>query len=156
MVLKHFMLVAQDGKRCLLLRFVNESKMEIGAMQFVLTQKDKAGRTIATDRIKYRNLRVAPDEIYSRESGIVVRDECDDFEVRLVSVISGPYKYTFKNGRVVAHFDKRGYSERASTVLGYHHIEVVSRHLGGGKFRGLVAFLSVLMIIGTCLLEAFL
>ena len=155
MVLKHFMLVRQGDKRCLLLRFVNESSMEVNAMEFVLTQKDSRGRVIASNRIRYRNMRVGKDEIFSRNSGIVVNEDCVDFEVRLVSVVSGIYKYRFKKGQPVAHFDKRGYSNKAVGFVEDEYVSVSSQYFGGAGTRWLIAFLSLAVVVAVSVAKVF-
>ena len=116
MTVKQFMVVERSGKRCLILRFLNESAMEVNAMEFTVIQRNTHGEVIGTSKIKHTDLSVGAGELFSPESGAVISPECADFEIEMHSVVSGKYRYVFKGGQVTAHYDKRGYENGISAV----------------------------------------
>ena len=113
---KQFMVVEEAGKRCLLLRFANESDFEINSVEFILTKINTHGVTIGTTRIKYDGLKIGAGEMYSPDMGIVVSSDCADFTVQILSIVSGKYRYVFKRGIVTAHYDKRGPEDSIDAV----------------------------------------
>lgn len=116
MTVKQFMVVEREGKRCLILRFLNESSLEVNAIEFTVIQRNTAGEIIGSSKIKHTHLSVGVGELYSPESGAVIKPECADFEIEMNSVVSGKYRYVFKGGQVTAHYDKRGYDDGICAV----------------------------------------
>ena len=108
---KQFILVEREEKRVLLLRFSNDSPVEINRMRFQLTQLDKEGNEIEISKVKYSGLCAKPGDVFSPEEGVVVKSECADFVVKILYVVSGEYKYLAGKGRPTAHYDIRGYDE---------------------------------------------
>ncbi len=149
--LKQFILIEQDGKRCLLLRFANESDFEINAARFIVKQLNADGEEIGRVDIDYRDMAVSAGQMYSPEQGIVVKKDCVDFTVQMVSLVSGDYEYVFKNGVVTASYDPRGYSDkvRKDRKRGSAGISVKQPYRGGGKFYGVIAAVSFILVIGS-------
>ncbi len=154
LTLKQFILIEQDKKRCLLLRFANESDLEINAARFILKQLNSDGEEIGRVDISYKDISIASGAMYSSEQGIVVKKECVDFTVQMVSVVSGDYRYVFENGTVTAHYDRRGYGERVrkDRKRGSAEISVRSKYKGGGRFYGFIAFVALVLAVISLLL----
>lgn len=146
MFLKQFMLIRKASKRCLLFRFENESALEFKAMELTLVQLDAEGNVIEKSKVKYKGLHVRPGALFCPESGVVVSEDCVDFKIKVTSLISGRYKYTPKNGDMVAHYDTRGYSDRKRAKLSDEGLEIESRNPLKGKFYGFMAFIAILLI----------
>lgn len=146
---KQFMLVRRNSKRCLLLRFENESALEFKSMEFMLIQRGANGEIIDKSKVKYNGIRIRPESIFAPQSGIVVSDDCVDFEIRMISLLSGPYKYTFRKGRAVCHYDTRGYGERKPSEANSGEVSIGSYRRGNAKFCGFIAFIALVMIFAS-------
>ena len=57
---KQYMLIEQDGKHCLLLKFENESDMPISEAEFTVCQLDADGNEIGNIDICYRDIFIEP------------------------------------------------------------------------------------------------
>jgi len=146
---KQFMVVDQDGKHCLLLRFANEADFEINAVEFMLTQINTHGETVGTIKIKYSDLNIGAGEMYSPDKGIVVKADCADFTVQILSIISGKYRYVFKRGLVTAHYDRRGYENGICAVHvhdGEGRSETQKKYYSRGILYRLVAVVSLILV----------
>ncbi len=149
--LKQFILIEQEGTRCLLLRFANESDFEINGARFIVKQLNSNGEDIGRVDIDYRDMALSAGQMYAPEQGIVVKKDCVDFTVQMVSLISGDYKYVFENGVVNASYDPRGYNDkpRRERKRGSAAKSVKQTYRGGGKFYGVIAAVSFLLVIGS-------
>lgn len=154
---KQFMIIEQDGKKCLLLRFANEASFQISQVEFVLRQLNSKGDEISASVMKYSDLRIKVGGMYALEKGIVLKQECVDVVVQMISLVGGRYKYKFKNGIVTAHYDKDGYGVREThnTWHRSNSVEVSSRYSDGGQSHRGVAFLSLVLIIVSLVLVIF-
>ena len=149
---KQYMLVEREGKRCLLLRFVNESNMVIQAMEFTLVQLDGDGKVISSDRMTYDDLSVRPASEYALKTGIVLKAGCVNFRVQMAYAVSGEYKYLFKNGQAVEQYDPRGYDLRPQTVYRKGTISAKPKYARAGRLHGFIAFIGIVLILAACTL----
>ena len=106
---KQYIIVERDGRRCLLLRFLNEAGVTVSDMQFKLTELDSMGRTIKISTVTAKKINVRAGETYAYGKGIVISDTCTDFRISVTSLISNRYKYSVRHGQRVERFDVRGY-----------------------------------------------
>ena len=130
---KQFIIIEQDGKKCLLLRFANEASFQISQVEFVLRQLNSKGDEISASVLKYSNLRIRAGGMYALDKGIVIEQECVDVIVQIVSIVGGRYKYKFNNGIVTAHYDKKGY-DKIDTHHTWHSsnsVEISSKYSEG-------------------------
>jgi hypothetical protein len=144
---KQFMLIRKNGKRCLLLRFVNGTAFEINSMEFAITQRNSAGKVIETKRVRFTDLKIPSKEIYAADEGIAVSEACVDFTVKVLYVVSGRYKYTFKGARALSHYDVRGYSESEPCWQSGAKQKVVSQKTAQRRLSGAVAILLLVCVI---------
>ena len=152
---KHYIIVEVEGKRCLLLRFENEMKKTVHAVEFIVRQLDVKGNEIGTSTIKYSGLQVLGGQLYSAEDGIVIENECTDFVVYMKYVICGNTKYVFRKGQITAHYDTRGYGERFFQA-DKEHKRIVKRAKTVGKgFYGLMTLLSFIIILASLVLAIY-
>ena len=156
MVVKQFMVVEREEKRCLILRFLNESDFEVNAMIFTVTQRDTAGEIIGTSNIKLTHLSVAAGELFSPESGVIIAPECADFEVEMQTVISGKYRYVFKGRQVTAHYDKRGYEDGVNAVHIHSHegkSTAIRKYYTKGRLYRFIAVATLLSVLISIILS---
>lgn len=150
---KQFMVVEESGKRCLLLRFINESEHQINAVEFLLKQLDSNGKEIGNVRIKYSDLAIDPDRMYVASNGIVIDDACVDFVVQMISLVSENYKYKFHNGQVTIHYDNRGYADKREVLrdksYGVSKADVKRKTASSVWCYRLIALLSIVSVIVT-------
>ena len=149
---KNFILTESSNKRCLLLQFTNNSKNTVDAIKFTLIQLDQSGKVIAKNNYSY-NVKMEPSHDYALECGLVIKDECVDFRVKILYAICGEYKYFFRNGEAVQSYDPRGYSSKKASASGQRSLEIKRRFSGGG-LHGLIAVLSVAMVLFACAFAA--
>ena len=103
--LKQYIVVRENDKKCLLLRFFNESDLIIQSMDIVLTQIRAHGKESKLTKLKLNRINVHPGEIYTTESGIVISDDCVDFRIEIKSVSSRDYTYRESRGRLIPKYD---------------------------------------------------
>ena len=149
LTVKQYIIIEQDGKKCLLLRFANEAEFVINAAEFMLKQLNSKGEIIETSRVRYDTLSIPAGEMYSADSGIVIANECVDVVVQMVSLVGGKYKYSFKNRVVTVHYDRRGYGERKSETKQRkpNSVTVKKNISDNARSNRLIAFVSVVIII---------
>lgn len=146
---KQFILLEKEGKRCLLLRFVNGTDLKIDRMQIVLTQLDISGKVINKSKVQYRDMRFAPETTYVSSKGIIVKNECVDFRVDITYVVVGEYKYVKSNGCIVDTYDTRGYKESSSKVNGVVGAKIKGARINSALYR-FAAFISLVLVVLSC------
>ena len=150
---RQYMFTEQNGKKCLHLRFFNESNVRITALEMVLTQIDSKGKVIAKDRIKLENIFAEPGEMYAPKKTVAVEPACSDFTVKIISVYSNKYRYTFRRGRAVEHYDPRGYNRAGKKRRRESDVKKQPRYENYGKFYRLITFVSIMLIGAACVLS---
>jgi len=148
--LKQFILLEKGGKRCLVLRFANETEIRVDHMKFVLTQLNAQGKVIKKSKVEYRHMRLYPEQTYAAQSGIVVMDECVDFRINILYVISDKYKYVAGHGKAVATYDIRGYD--GSPAMGRRNggTKIQTVRISPAVYKLIAAFSLVLVVLSCC------
>ena len=150
---KQYIVVTEKGKRCLLLRFENELKTVVNAVEFLVKQLDDNGNTVGNTRITYKDLFVAPGQLYCSQKGIIIDKNCVDFVIQMTYVISDKTKYMYKKGLVTAHYDSRGYVEKQTSLEEDEEKEenkvILKRKKVGVGFYRLLALISFLIAAAT-------
>ncbi len=149
LTVKQYIMMEQDGKHCLLLRFENELKTSICSVEFTVKQLDSDGVEIASTDVKYTDLDLKSGRLFCPEEGIVLDKKCVDFLVKMRSLVSGETKFLFHKGQVTEHYDPRGYEERCVAENGGGRTVVHRKYSGGGKAYGWMAFLALLLMIAS-------
>lgn len=101
---KNYMFLRDNDKKCLLIRFVNDSDFVVDSMEYVVVQLGVGGEIIKRSEVVCKKMKLAPGEIYASDDALVVDDYCSDFKVVFSTVRSGDYVYTVREGRVVADY----------------------------------------------------
>ena len=104
---KDYVFLKKDERKCLLQRFVNQTPYTVNGVKFDLIEKDTNGKVIKKTEIAYDGLWVASGSIFVEAAGVVVSDECVDFEIRNCVVVVGRYRYRVKHGKIQAYYDRR-------------------------------------------------
>lgn len=153
MTVKQYIIIEKNKKRCLLLRFCNESGLNITDMGFTVTQLDSAGEVIETSTVKSAAIRVNAGLTFSLKKAVVLNRRCTDFIVTVTWVISKGYKYEVRNGQMVPHFDTRGFdTSEAKPARSYSSAK--ARGNPGGAIVALVSTLLVLAFVGLSILRS--
>ena len=98
---KQYIFLRRNGKKCLILRFSNDSDFVIDGMDIKIIQLDVNGNKIADSVFSSRIFYAAPGEIFSLTDGIEVEDNCVDFRLIFLKVNSSDYSYFLRNGEIV-------------------------------------------------------
>ena len=150
MYLRQFMFTERDGKRQLHLRFLNESCVKITAIDMVLTQMNSKGKVITRGVIHLDGLNAAPGEMYAPPKALTVDGGCVDFTVKIISVYSKDYKYTFRKGQATEHYDPRGYRKRGASRPREGFVIKHPRFAGYGKSYRLITAVAILLTAAAC------
>ncbi len=96
-IVKQYIFARENGKKCLMLRFLNNSQTVLNSFEFWLVQKNSDGFEIAESKIKLNDICVRPREFFAPQKLFIVKDKCVDFEIKVIAVNSGKYEYRRKN-----------------------------------------------------------
>ena len=103
---KQYMLIRSEGKKCALLRFVNETDYTVDHFEFAVVQLDSKGAIIGRSTVECSNLKFNAGNTYAMNKGVVVDEKCADIRVQMISARSGRYRYTVSGGRrIVVNYD---------------------------------------------------
>ncbi|MBO7293464.1 MAG: hypothetical protein J6V07_05985 [Clostridia bacterium] len=156
LALKQFIVSENEEGRCLLLRFINTSELELHAVKYLVTQLDVTGREICHHKVLYENLQIRPGTDYYPRTGILLRDSCVDFRVRILYVISDRYQYVFRNGQAVPLYDIRGYEHPpAGRKTERDGVRLRRRFAKSHRLFGFLAFLGIILIAISYLLSLY-
>ena len=154
---RQFIIVEKDGKKCLLLRFENEASFDITQAEFSLKQLNSKGDVIDVSTIGYSNMKIRAGQMYALKEGIVLKNECFDFIIQMISLTGGRYRYSFNGDIVSAHYDKPEYrkntagrgnapSSIAKVTRGYSDKSVVSHSKIAGLSLLLIGALFIAIV----------
>lgn len=152
---KDYMFVRHNGKKCLMLRLVNDLGYTINTLAFTVVQMDAMGKVLDRTKLKHKNLNFAPGMTYVTSEALVVDEFCTDFRVIFTGARSESYKYTVRNGRIIIDYIKRTgditeNSQAAEPVKGF---SIQERVFGRPRLGTLVATLAAILLIGLCAFE---
>lgn len=95
---KEYIFTRKKGKRYLLLRFFNDSPLNVTAISFWLIQRNSHGDQLSKEKVLLEGVYCKAGAYYSPSSGFLMQDNCAEFEVDIISVFSGEYEYKAENG----------------------------------------------------------
>ena len=152
MTLKQYIFAKQNRKNYIMFRFRNESPREIKSFEFLLTELGTDGKVISRRRIAQTKLKVAPGDMFTPQCGFAVSDGCADFRIKLLSYVSGAYKYSIRHGRAVPYFDPRGYDTPKNRTDKGVGPTVTPKFSEDARIFGAIAFFAALLIVTAYLL----
>ena len=103
---KNYIYVKRKGKKCLLLRFLNEADFEIEGLDFTVIQLDASGNVLGESRLRKEKLRFISGGYYTCHDAIVMREGCHDFKVIVNEAIAQDFRYCVRDGEVTAYYIK--------------------------------------------------
>ncbi len=142
---QEYIMLEQEGKHCLLVRFQNEMNTTVHEIHFMLKQFNAAGKEIGRIKLHYSDLEIRPGTKYCTEQGIVIDKNCVDCIVQIQYLIGDNIKYIFRKGVVTEHYDPRGYIKKEPVRSKTSYITVRRKNIGGGKFFVWIALLSLVL-----------
>ena len=151
---REYMFLNEGGKKCLILRFFNETAHLINAFSFTLTELDNKGKEIKKTRVKYDELKLYPAESFSSTRGVIVSPECFDFRVTVNEIVSSPYVFRVKGGVVVPFYDRRLRNKKIKSTAVY--CRTVSKSFKPGGLFGFLSAVCVLLIIAIAVMSLYL
>lgn len=101
---REFMFVRKKEKKCLVLRFLNETDATLNTVEYTLKQLDIDGKVVDSSVITHSNLRAVSGKTFSPRTALVLKDECVDFRVEIIKATSGLYTYHLRGECVVVDY----------------------------------------------------
>ena len=101
---KQYILLREGNKKYLVLKMENERVDAVTALTLNVRQYDSNSRFLATERVDVSNIKVNTDSSFNLGEKISLREECERFEIDVVSMTFGSYKYLVRNGEVLPVF----------------------------------------------------
>ena len=145
--LKQYVIAMDGDKRCLLLRFTNESEIVITGFDVVITQikaNGKEGKSIET---RLENFEIQPGEMFSPKCGIVISDDCVDFKISIKCITSADYFYVETNGITRAKYVPLPIEESSDRSKGKVRYCVKRKKTVLYKFAAIVAVIGMAAFI---------
>ncbi len=102
---KDYIFARRENKKCLFLRFVNNSDYRITSMSFTILQMNASGELLDKINIVLESQIINPGAVYTYGSGIVIDEFCSDFKVVFSTVRSDDYIYLVRDGKVMVNYD---------------------------------------------------
>lgn len=101
---KEYVLARENGKKCLLLRFFNTSEINVTSLTFWLIQKNSYGVEIRKKKLTLDGIYALSKAFFAPSNCFFLDEECVDFEVEMVSALSGEYEYRAVNGEGIVGY----------------------------------------------------
>ena len=142
MQLKQYIIVREGGKKCLLLRFLNESDITVTGIEITLTQIRSHDKEPINTKVTCSGMRVRPGETYAMANAIVVSDDCVDFTINITRISSQGYYYYESGGKMISQYDPR---QRYRTSKKYGNITIRRKKITSSVIS---AFIVVFGLLG--------
>ena len=97
-VVKQYVFARDNGRKCLMFRFLNNSKSVVHSFEFWLVQKNSEGIEIAENKMVVEDICAKPGETFAPQKIFMVDDKCVDFDIQVVVARSGKYEYRREGG----------------------------------------------------------
>ena len=149
-LVKQFMFLRNKNKKCLTVRFANDSDFIVNAMFFCVVQLDAAGKELKRNKVAYTKMNFEPGRTFTADSALAVDEKCVDFRIILNEVYSKYYKYVIRAGQAVPYYAKpRALKLEGKAVDPPFEFSSVKKRIGSPKtaiFLAILALLSVFAI----------
>lgn len=155
---KNYIYIKQNGKKCLLLRFFNETDFEIDRIEFTVIQLDASGNTLGEVRMQEDGLRFVAGGYYTCHDSIVMREGCHDFRVVMNEVISRDFRYCVRDGEVTAYYLKEqkallNMPKRAKRARKKEEFSVRTKHFEDSRAAVVLAVIAALLFVAMSVLR---
>ena len=115
---KQYMVIKQDGKRQLFLRFENPRGEAAESISFTVNRYNTSGELIGSTDVFSEKLKARAHSAFTVNSPVDMEDDAADFKVVIHSVRYGDYLYVTHNDEVETVYDKRVEKRSANDILG--------------------------------------
>ncbi len=99
---KQYVILKNDGKRYLSVRFMNTLPLPVTHIEFILFQLDVAGNVIKKNRIREDISRTRANAPFAIPNGIMLSERCVDFKIQPVRARCGRYVYSLEHKDPIA------------------------------------------------------
>jgi len=116
---KQYIVLREGNKKYLALRMVNEHGETATGVTLSVRQYDSASQFVATEKVEVSNIKAKTDASFNLKDKIALHEECERFEVDIVSMTFGSYKYLVRNGEIIPVFsldEEKGDQDRAEVT----------------------------------------
>lgn len=147
---REYIFSRSEGRKCLLLRFFNRSKLNITALNFWLVQKDSCGECIAREKITLSGIYFVTDELFTPNNYYYVQENCVSFDVEMLSAFSGEYEYKAENGEGFIRYSPA--SREKAAVRKNSFCRKYSKLRGKVKFTTMILVFAIIFTLGAIIL----
>lgn len=151
--IKEYIYSFKNDRRCLLLRFLNNSELNVDGICFWLIQKNSHGEEIHTEKIDVNGIVAEAGALFSPSEGFVVDEACVDFEIKMISVSSNGYEYRAKEGEAFVRYPMEYYKKAELRKKIFCHKR--KKLKSGAKYSGWILFLAILLVAFALILPFF-
>ena len=116
---KQYMVIKQDGKRQLFLRFENPRGEAAESISFTVNRYNTLGELIGSTDVFSEKLKARAHSAFTVNSPVDMEDDAADFKVVIHSVRYGDYLYVTHNDEVETVYDKRVEKRSANDRIPY-------------------------------------
>ena len=99
-----YVFIRQRGKKCLLLRFRNNSEFTINKFEYEIIQLNKKGEEIFRTTLKTPPMNEVSQSVFTLSDGIIVDEKCFDFRINYITLRTGDYEYIFTENDFIVSF----------------------------------------------------
>ena len=110
---REYMFIRKKDKKCLVLRFFNETEDTLDSIEYTLNQLDLDGQVIDTNVITHSNFRAAPGRLFTPKIALVLNDDCVDFRIEITKAMAGMYMYHLRGDSVVVDYGAKDFLHTA-------------------------------------------
>lgn len=93
---KQYVILKNDGKRYLSVRFMSTLSLPVTYIEFILFQLDVAGNVIKKNRIREDVSRTRANAPFAIPNGILLSERCVDFKIQPIRARCGRYVYSLE------------------------------------------------------------
>lgn len=151
--IKEYIYGFNNNRRCLLLRFLNNSEFEVNGIHFWLIQKNSYGEEIGKEKIEINGISAEAGALFSPADGFVVDEACVGFEIKMISAFSDGYEYRSENGEAFVRYPMEYYKkgEIRKNAFCYKHKKLKS----SVKYSSLILVMAILLVAFALILPFF-
>lgn len=142
-----FLFVREEGKKFLLLKFINPRKSILTGLDLEITQLTAKGRQLGVKCVKYGEINAAPEKPFVLTHKIEVDERCADVKVKVVAAMYGKYAYSVRDGVRIEYApapETRFDPAPALEKLGWETREISVRTL---RRRASIAIVSCILLV---------
>ena len=111
-----YVFIRQRGRKCLLLRFRNNTEFIVNKIEYEIVQLGEKGKEISRTEFKTPPLNETPGSVFTLSDAIIVNEQCVDFRINFIFLKAGKYEYNFSGKDVFVSYESEEYRSTANTI----------------------------------------